>query len=322
MRVLVTGGTGFLGRAVVRALISRGHAPVVFARSAGRLGQSDRGDGEIEAIGGDVRSPDQLVRASRGCDAICHTAALVTVWRPRRADFDDVNVGGLENVLAVAREQHLRVVYTSSFLATPPRGSNEPVQLNDYQRTKVIADGVARRRAAEGAEIVIVYPGVIYGPGPLTEGNLLGRMIADHLAGKLPGLIGADRIWSYSFVEDVAEGHVAALEKGAAGGRYPLGGENATQMRPFEIVRHSRGGRLPRRIPFAAAAALGAVEQLRSKLFGKPPLLTVGTAKILEHDWPVDSSLAGRELGYHPRGLEEGMRSVLEDLQDRRADTE
>src|SRR5438045_1494621 len=98
MRVLVTGGTGYLGQAVVRALDARGHDVVVFARHATSVPTI----GRATAVDGDVRDRAALERASRGCGAICHTAALVSIWRRRRQDFDDVNVGGLQNAIAVA----------------------------------------------------------------------------------------------------------------------------------------------------------------------------------------------------------------------------
>jgi farnesol dehydrogenase len=306
MRVLVTGGTGYLGRTIVRALAAHGHEPVVFARSAEGSGLPGR------AINGDVRDRDAVRRAAADCDAICHTAALVSVWRPRRADFDDINVGGLGNVLAVAADLRVaRVVYTSSFLALPPAGAGQPLQANDYQRTKVLAERRAREAAEHGAPIVCVFPGVIYGPGVKTDGNLLGGMFADHLAHRLPGIIGADRTWSYSFVEDVAEGHVAALERGLPGARYCLGGENAPQLRAFEVLRDQTGRRLPRRIPHAIAMAIAGVEQARATVFRKPPLLTPGTVKILESDWPLDSGPAQRDLGYRSRPLLAGLTATI-----------
>src|SRR5262249_6057560 len=153
-----------------------------------------------------------------------------------------------------------RVLYTSSFLALPPKGATEPQQSNDYQRTKVAAHAVALEAIGRGAPIVCLYPGVVYGPGAATEGNFIGTLVADHLARRLPGIVGADARWSYAYVDDVAEGHVRALERGAIGGRYVLGGENAPQMRVFEIVRELTGRPLPRRIPAPVARALGAVE--------------------------------------------------------------
>lgn len=306
MNVLVTGGTGYLGRAVVRALADAGHTLTIFARRAAGSGLPGR------LVDGDIRDAAAVERAAAGCDAISHTAALVSIWRRRSADFDDVNVGGLRNVVAAANRHAIRrIVYTSSFLALPPRDRETTILANDYQRTKAIADRVADDVVRGGAPIVRVYPGVVYGPGSFTEGNLVGRLIADHLAGRLPGVIGPERPWSYAYVDDVARGHCAALERGEVGGRYPLGGENATQYRLFDIVRALTGRRPPRRIPFPVADALGALEELRVTLFGGTPLVTRGAVEIFRHDWSLDSTSAQAALGYTITPLDEGVRRTI-----------
>ena len=309
MKVLVTGGTGYLGRAVVRALASRGHDLVVFARSASRSGLPGA------AVDGDIRDRAALERAAAGCDAISHSAALVSIWRRRREDFDDVNVGGLRNVVAVAKTLGTpRVLYTSSFVALPPRGRTEPLVANDYQRTKVAADRLADEAVRDGCPLIRVYPGVVYGPGTFTEGNLVGRLIADHLKHKLPGLIGPENRWSYAYVDDVAAGHCAALEHGRVGGRYALGGENAPQRRVFELVQQLTGRRPPARIPFPIADLLGAAEELRVTLFGGMPLVTRGAVEIFRHDWSLDSGDAVRELGYTLTPLADGVARTLESM--------
>jgi farnesol dehydrogenase len=136
-------------------------------------------------------------------------------------------------------------------------------------------------------------------------------LIADHLKGRLPGLVGPEHPWSYSYVDDVAQGHCAALERGAAGARYALGGENATQTRVFELVKQFAGRRAPMRIPFPVASALGAAEELRVTAFGGTPLITRGAVEIFRHDWSLDSSRAVRELGYTMTPLDEGIRRTI-----------
>ncbi len=307
MRVLVTGGTGYLGAAVVRALHARGHHPVVFARHASSAG--------LPGVphDGDIRDRDAVRHAADQVDAIIHLAALVSIWRQRPQDFDDVNVGGLHTVLDVARGLGIRrIVYTSSFLALPPsRGTCHPAA-NDYQRTKMQGLRIARAAAAEGLPVVILFPGVVYGPGPPTEGNLIGRLIHDHLQGRLPGVIGAENIWSYTYVDDVANAHVRAIEREPLRGEFMVGGENAPQMRVFEIVREITGRPLPRRIPIAAAAALGAVQDAGARLFKRPPLLTRGIVDIFQCDWSMDSRRSIRELSYRITPLERGLRQTLE----------
>jgi NAD+-dependent farnesol dehydrogenase len=309
MKVLVTGGTGYLGRAIVRELAAAGHDLVIFGRTASRSGFAGT------LIDGDIRDADAVARAAAGCEAISHSAALVTIWRRRPEDFDEVNVGGLRHVIAAADRHRIpRIVYTSSFVAVPPRGRQTPLEANDYQRTKVAADRLAQDAVRGGAPIVRVYPGVVYGPGSFTEGNLVGRLIADHLRYKLPGLVGPEHPWSYAYVDDVARGHRAALERGANGGRYMLGGENATQYRAFELVRDLTGRRVPPRIPFPIADALGAAEEMRVRLFGGLPLITRGAVEIFRHDWSLDSSASTRDLGYTMTPLADGIRTTVESI--------
>jgi nucleoside-diphosphate-sugar epimerase len=303
MRVLVTGGTGYLGRNIVAALQRRGHEPTVFARHRADVGGAP-------VVTGDVRDRDAVLRAVRGMDAVCHTAALVSMWQRDPAEFDRVNVGGLETVLDVCATVGVpRLVYTSSFLALPPAGHARAIEANDYQRSKVRAREVARAAAARGAPVITMVPGVIYGPGAETEGNLVGRLIRDHIAGRLPGIIGADRLWSFSFVEDVADAHVSALEGGSVGDEYLVGGDNAPQIRVFEILRDLRGIRLPRRLPAFVASAAASFEEFRAP--GRPPRLTRGTVRILSLDWSLNSVRSVEKLSYRLTPLDAGVRSIL-----------
>jgi farnesol dehydrogenase len=309
VKILVTGATGYLGRAILAASRAAGHDTLAFSRRATTAGLPG------ETVDGDVRDPAAVRAAVERCDAVCHSAALVSLWRKRGADFDEVNVDGLRNVMTAARQAGIqRIAYTSSFLALPPAGCQEPGAWNDYQRTKALAAVVAERAVAEGAPIVRLYPGVLFGPGARTEGNLLGGMIADHLAGRLPGVIGAGCVWSFAWVEHVAAAHVAALERGRVGARYLLGGENLPQMAAFEAVRELTGRALPRRIPGAVAVAIGLAEEWRAALTGRPPLLTVGTVEILQRDWPLDSGLARSDLGYQVMPVRDGIRRIVEEI--------
>jgi farnesol dehydrogenase len=185
---------------------------------------------------------------------------------------------------------------------------------NDYERTKARADEIARQAAAAGRDVVLLYPGVVYGPGDRTAGNIVVNMIADHLRGAFPGIIGpGDRLWSYSFVDDVAAGHVEALERGRRGERYLLAGDNVTMNDLFAALAAVTGKEPPRRhIPFAAARALGALLYAWAELTGLPPLLTHEVVGVFRAHWAYDSGKAIRELGYRVTPLPEGLRRTVE----------
>lgn len=318
MKVLVTGGSGYLGSAIVAALRRRGHEPVIFARKPGPAAG-------VRTIAGDVSDAGSLARAAREADAICHSAALVTIWERDRSRFDAVNVGGLRNAIAAAKAAgHDRFAYTSSFLALPPQGALTPLRGNDYQRTKADAAGVADRAAREGFPIMRLYPGVIYGPSTrlerdgearsgqadIREADLVGRLVRDQIARRLPGIVGGERIWSFAWIDDVADAHVAALERGGAAS-YQLGGENLPQRRLYEAVHGATGAPVPRALPPWLARTIGALEVARARLTGRPPAVTPATVSIFEHDWGLDSAEAVRDLNYRITPFAEGMRRLL-----------
>ncbi|HMC75562.1 MAG TPA: NAD-dependent epimerase/dehydratase family protein [Vicinamibacterales bacterium] len=309
MQVLVTGGTGYLGSALVRALVRGGHEPVVFARHATAAAARQPA---VRAIDGDIRDTRAVTAAAAGVDAICHAAALVALWRRDPSEFDAVNVGGLQSVLSATREHGLRrLVYTSSFLALPPADSPHPLTANHYQRTKVAARDVARRATSDGSPVVTLYPGVIYGPGPATEGDLVGRLMRDHRAGRLPGVIGPERRWSFSFVEDVADAHVAALTHASPAREYVVGGVNAPQQAIYDFLRDHDGRPLPRRLPYGVAMAAAAAQEAYASLRGRAPLITRGVVEIFGHDWSLDSTAAQTDLGLRITSLKDGLARTL-----------
>jgi NAD+-dependent farnesol dehydrogenase len=317
MKILVTGGSGYLGGAIVAALGRRGHEAVVFARTP----QAGAG---VRAVRGDVTDAAALARAARDVDAICHSAALVSVWQRDRSRFDAVNVGGLRNAIAAAKAAgHDRFVYTSSFLALPPRGSAAPVRGNDYQRTKAEAGAIAEQAARDGFPVTRLYPGVVYGPStragdegarsgqaPDRESDLVGRLIQQQLTRTSPGIVGGERLWSFAWLDDVAEAHVTALERGGAAA-YMLGGENLPQRRLYEIVHAETGAPIPRALPPWIARAAGVIELARARVTGRPPAVTPATVVIFEHDWPLDSTDAAETLNYRITPLVEGLRRLL-----------
>lgn len=325
MKVLLTGGTGFLGGRVVEELARRGHELRLLVRRPYRHPER-----QIEIARGDVTDRASLVAAAKGCDAVVHAAALVKILAPRE-QFDQINVEGLKNALAAAEEAGIsRFLYVSSFIAlgpteNGPKGildeSAEPrdrVWINDYERTKALADRVARKAIDDGAPVAVVYPGVIYGPGELTEGNIVLRHVLDLANRKLPALIGRpERRWNYAFVEDVAAGIGKLLERKPFGGRYVLGGENVTLKDFYALVEKLTGVPVPKhRMPDNLAKAAGALQKTWARLAGKTPALTPDLVEIYRHDWAYSSAKAERELNYRPRKLKDGMKRAVDWLRE------
>lgn len=322
MKILLTGGTGFLGGHTVAALRAAGHEVRALVRPSSNRERFPAG---TEFAVGDVTDRASLVAAAKGVEAIVHAAALVKILAPAE-EFDRTNVQGFENVLAAATEAGIwRVVYVSSFIALGPteRGPGGMLDestaaatrpwINDYERTKTLSDQRARRAIEEGAPLVVVYPGVIYGPGELTEGNIVVRHILDLIARKLPALLGKPhRRWNYVFVEDVAQGIVAAVERAPLGSRYVLGGENVTQEEFYRLVGELTGVKMPTlRMPDLLAKAAGALQKSWARLRGTVPQLTPDLVEIYRHDWAFSSAKAEAELGYQPRSLRAGLTETL-----------
>ncbi len=322
MKVLVTGGTGFLGRRIVSELAPRHSLRLLVRPTASR----ERFPAGVEFAAGDVTDRASLDRAVAGCDAIVHAAALVKILAPGE-EFDRVNVGGIGNVLAAAEaaDSMGKLVYVSSFIALGPTEAGpggvldesadvrDRAWINHYERTKALADRRARQAIAEGAPVNVVYPGVIYGPGEMTEGNIVVRHILDLVHRRLPVLIGAPtRRWNYVHVDDVARGVGLALEKGAPGARYVLGGDNVTLGEFYGLVERLTGVPVPKhRAPDGVAKAAGAVQKAWAQLRGTTPQLTPDLVEIYRHDWAYSSRRAETELGYTWRRLEEGLAATL-----------
>ena len=319
MRVLVTGVTGYLGGCVATRLAAAGHEVRGLVRETSRW--IDR-PANAESAAGDVLDSGAVRRAAAGCDAVVHCAAMVKPWAKDKTEFDRVNVGGLKHVLEAAKAANARVFYTSSFIALgptdgatfdedTPRAAGPPH--NDYERTKLAADHLAREAAAGAFPIVRLYPGVVYGPGAITAGNHVVKSLIRHARGRLPGLLGAgDRRMSFAYVEDVASGFAAALERAKDGSAYILGGDNKTLLDLFEAFRDETGKPPPKlRIPYAIAGLAGKLERWRAELLGVEPEVTDEIVRIYAREWAFSSARAEAELGYRVTPLREGVRKTV-----------
>jgi NAD+-dependent farnesol dehydrogenase len=320
--ILLTGATGYLGSQIAAELARRGEPFRVLVRDASRL-EFDPGKVRCEVAIGDIRDAVANAQALRGVRHVIHTAALVKMWVRDPREFRRVNVEGLKSLLSAAAEAGVeKVVYTSSFIAlganSHPNAAenlrNGGPHSNEYEQTKAEALAWLRAEGFRRFPVVALMPGVIYGPGPATEGNLVGGMIAQYVAGNFPGILGSgNQRWSFAFNADVVAAHLAALEKGKPGEAYVLGGDNRSLKEFFKVLAAMTGvHRNVRHLPFVVGKIVGGMEVLRARVFGHQPQLTPGVVEVFKHDWVYSSAKAVRELGYRVAPLEEGLSKTVE----------
>ena len=284
---LVTGATGFVGSAVVRALLARGHPVRVLARP-----NSDRRNLAglaVEIAEGAMEDPSSLARAVAGCRYVYHVAADYRIWVPDPAPMFRANVDGTRDLLTAALEAGAeRVVYTSSvatlgLVAGGSADEETPSRLDDmigpYKRSKFVAEEVARRLARErGLPVVIVNPSTPVGPGDIKP-TPTGRLIVEAARGQMPAFV--DTGLNIVHVDDVAEGHLAAAEKGRIGERYILGGENLALAEILAGVAQAVGRRPPwLRVPHSVLFPVAIGAELAARITGRDPFVTLDGVRM------------------------------------------
>jgi len=324
-RIFLTGGTGYLGKHLVREFRHAGYELFLLTRPhADRSGLPLDG---VRYIEGDLLEPSSYAEVLEKVGAVVHSAGLVSAWESDRKRFDRINVQGLAGLLEACAQAHVpRVVYTSSFFTLGPGADGRPrtesqgvpaVGFNDYDRTKILAAEVVNEYRHDGLDVVSVLPTVLYGPGPRTQGNHVATLLEKLVAGRMPGLLGdGSQCWNYVHVADAARGHRLALERGDAGRNYLLGGENRTLREFLELAAELAGVEPPRRrIGFAMLSAVARWQVVRARMGGPPPELTPGMVRAYRHHWAFDDTRAREELGYRSRSLREGLEETLRWLQ-------
>jgi nucleoside-diphosphate-sugar epimerase len=320
MDLLVTGGTGFLGRHLAAALLRRGHRVRL-------LGRSFDGVGELLALGAaplavDLRDRAAVVAACAGADAVYHVGALSAPWG-KRADFHAINVGGTEAVIEGCRRHGVgRLIYVSSpSVVFDGRDHCDLTERAPYPRrfasvyalTKKLAED--RVNAATDLQWVILRPKAIFGPG---DRALLPRMIAAARQGRLPQVGDGRNLVDLTYVENVVHALLLALGAEPAIGRtYTItNGEHIQLWDMIRIVLRRLG--LPerlRRVPLRVALTAAALMELRALVTGREPLLTRYSVAILGRTQTYDISAARRDLGYAPQiSVAEGVERTLAEL--------
>lgn len=320
MTTLVTGATGFVGAAVVRCLLDARHHPV---RVLCRRGSERRNiDGlPVEVCLGDLRDAASLRTALAGCDTLFHVAADYRLWTRNPSDLYESNVTGTVNVMQAAQQAGVeRIVYTSSVATIRLSTDHTPVDeesvattehmVGHYKRSKFIAEAKVMRMAREDAlPVVVVNPSTPIGPRDIKP-TPTGQIIVDAASERMPAYV--DTGLNVVHVDDVARGHLLALEKGKVGERYILGGEDLTLKEILHLLAGITGAKPPRlRLPHNVVLPVAYVMEFLARFStNTQPRATVDGVKMSKHHMFFSSAKAERELGYEHRPAVEALRDA------------
>lgn len=304
MKALVTGATGFVGSAVVRALLKAGTDVRVLARRDSDF--SNLQQFKLEGAYGDLRDTDSLRKALTGCQQLYHVAAHYALWARNPSIFYDVNVTGTTNIMEAARDVGTeRIVYCSTIgaIGLPPSGGvgteDTPVSLEQmaghYKRSKYLAEQEVLKLARAGLPVVIVNPSAPVGEGDVKP-TPTGQMIVDFMKGRMPAYI--ETGMNIVDVDDVATGHLLAMEKGRIGERYILGASNLMLREIFEMLSRLTGVSAPSlKLPRELVLPLAYLNLAFSSVTGIPPRIPLEGVKMAKYKMHYDCSKAIRELG-------------------------
>jgi len=304
MRVLVTGATGFLGSNLAASLVAEGHDVRILRRTSSSL--SAIHDLDVEHVIGDIRDPDAVRSAVRGCDAVFHAAALVSYWKLQRAEMYDINIGGTINVVRACLKENVgKLVHTSSVAAVGYRKDGLPADESTpfnwdsydvgYRISKFRAEQEVLKGVQAGLPAVIVNPSVIIGERDISFNG--GQIVRDVFKKRIFYYI--DGGISVVYVGDVVRGHLAAARIGRIGERYLLTGENLTHKQIIDTTVEVVGGWKPVfKLPFWGAKAIAAVSETVANLTGTKPWIGRELVAGLNLTCWFSCEKAVRELGH------------------------
>lgn len=317
--VLVTGSSGFVGSALARALQARGARLRLLVRAESPRTNLHDLAGQI--VEGDMRDAAAVARAVQGCRYLFHVAADYRLWAHDPEEIVRNNLDGVSAVMSAALAAGVeRVVYTSSVatLRIPPgggagdeRGPLSPAEaIGAYKRSKVEAERRVERFIAEdGLPAVIVNPSTPMGPRDVRP-TPTGRIAVEAARGRMPAFV--DTGLNLVHVDDVAEGHLLALEKGRIGERYVLGGQDAALSEMLGVIAGLAGRPAPRvRLPITPLYPLAEVAEAVARVTRREPFLTRDALTMARHHMYFSSAKAERELGYSARPYAEALRDAV-----------
>lgn len=315
MKAFVTGGTGFIGGALVKRLIDDGSDAICLARSSSDFSKLKELGAKI--VVGDIRRRDSMARAVSECDVVFHLAAWYEfgVWNTRK--MFETNVVGTCNVLELALENKKKVVYcsTGGILGysdnSPKTESSERPETftSEYERTKYFAYVEAMKFVDRDLELVTAMPGAVFGPG---DASLVGYLIGRCVQGKQKYFIKMTSRFSWVHVDDIIDGFLLVEKKGKTGEAYILSDRVMTMLEFLKRAEELTGIPSPKRlIGVRTASILAPFAELSSKLRRRKAVLSREAVVMLQHDWIWDSSKARRELGWKPEDFDMRLKDTI-----------
>lgn len=316
--VLLTGAGGFVGSAVARKLVERGLKVRALVRSTSR---TDHLQGlDLELAQGDLLDPASLARAADNMRWLFHVAADYRLWAPDPSEIVRNNVEGTRNLMQAARTAGIeRIVYTSSVATLSGNHGGKPADetarltpdqaIGAYKRSKVLAERLVEQMIAEGLPAVIVNPSTPIGPCDVKP-TPTGRILIEAAQGRIPCFV--DTGLNFAHVDDVAEGHLAAMERGMIGESYILGGQNAYLAEFLAAIARQSCRRPPSlQIPRTAVMPVAFVSEALARVTKKEPFVTMDGLRMSKKHMFFTSAKAEKELGYRPRPYGKAVRDAI-----------
>lgn len=320
MKVLVTGGSGFIGSAVIRALLGRDYTVRALVRPSSA--RDNLAGLPIEVVIGDLNDLPSLIEATRGCQALFHVAADYRLWVTDPVTLYRNNVDGTQNVLRAAATSGIeRLVYTSSVatigLTTDGSPADEDTlaevtqMVGHYKRSKFEAERLVKEWTQKGyGAAVIVNPSTPIGPRDIKP-TPTGRMIRDAATGRMPAYV--DTGLNIVHVDDVAMGHLLAFDHATIGERYILGGTNMTLREILEQIAALTGRPPPRiRLPVRGLVPVAYLAEWWGRWLDFEPRITLDALQMAKKQMFFSSAKAMRELGYTPRPAVEAFQDAVD----------
>jgi len=321
MKTLITGAAGFVGAAVLRELLKKGHKVKALVRQSSVLNNLKNLD--VEIVYGDLKDRESLKKSLKDCKYLFHVAADYRLWVPKPEEIYQNNVKGTENLMEEALNSEIeKVVYTSSVavLGKPINGdiANEKTPVNvsqmigHYKKSKFLAEEkVKELYITRKLPVVIVNPAAPVGPRDIKP-TPTGKMILDAAMKKIPAYL--DTGLNIVHVDDVAKGHMQAFNKGKLGERYILGGTNLTLKEMLEIISVLCGNKPPKiRLPRKPLYPIGYFFEIFARLFNiKYPMLTVDMIRMAEKKMFYSSEKAKKELNYKHKSAKIALKDAIQ----------